>query len=69
VETGDDNIVIGALIAGSCIHVEAQMRRALITQSWCIFVDSWPDDGKLRVLPTPLQWLSPARVCDLDSNA
>ena len=36
VETSDDDEVIGALIAGSRIHVEAQTRRALITQSWRI---------------------------------
>jgi hypothetical protein len=45
------------------------MRRALITQRWRISVDAWPDDGKLRVLPTPLQWLSPARFYDLDFYA
>ena len=31
VETSDDDEVIGTLIAGSRIHVEAQTRRALIT--------------------------------------
>ncbi len=36
VETSDDDEVIGTLIAGSRIHVEAQTRRALITQNWRI---------------------------------
>src|ERR1035437_40652 len=46
VETSDDDDVICALIAGSRIHVEAQTRRALITQSWRISADVWPDDGR-----------------------
>jgi uncharacterized phiE125 gp8 family phage protein len=69
VETGDDDAVIGALIAGSRIHVEAQTRRALITQSWRISVDAWPDDGRLMILPAPLQALTAARVYDFDNAA
>ena len=61
VETGDDDDVVGALIAGARIHVKAQTRRALITQSWRISADVWPDDGRLTVLPAPLQALSAAR--------
>src|SRR6185312_1787932 len=34
VDNTDEDGVIGALIAGSRIHIEAQTRRALITQSW-----------------------------------
>jgi uncharacterized phiE125 gp8 family phage protein len=69
VETGDDDAVIGALIAGSSIHVEAQTRRALITQSWRISVDAWPDDGRLMILPAPLQALTAVRVYDFDNAA
>jgi uncharacterized phiE125 gp8 family phage protein len=64
VETADDDDVITALIAGSRIHVEAQTRRALITQSWRLSRDSWPEDGRLKVLPAPLQTLAAARVYD-----
>ncbi len=69
VETGDDDAVIGALIAGSRIHIEAQTRRALITQGWRIAIDAWPDDGRPTVLPAPLQALTAARVYDLDNAA
>ena len=53
VETGDDDDVIGALI----------------TQSWRICVDSWPDDGRLPILPAPLQTLTAARVYNFDNVA
>jgi uncharacterized phiE125 gp8 family phage protein len=69
VETPDDDDVIGALIAGARIHVEVQTRRALITQSWRISVDAWPADGRLPIVPAPLQALTVARVYDLDNNA
>ncbi len=68
VETSDDDDVIAALVAGARIHVEAQTRRALITQSWRISADAWPADGRLPVLPAPLQSLSAARVYDSDNN-
>jgi uncharacterized phiE125 gp8 family phage protein len=68
VETSDDDELIGALIAGSRIHVEAQTRRALITQSWRLAIDAWPDDGRLTIIPAPLQTLTAARVFDFDNN-
>ena len=69
VEHGDDDDVIAALIAGSRIHVESQTRRALITQSWRISADCWPQDGRLQILPAPLQALSAARVFDFEGMA
>ena len=69
VEHNDDDELIAALIAGSRIHVEAQTRRALITQSWRLARDNWPEDGRLRIVPGPLQALNSARVYDFDGNA
>jgi uncharacterized phiE125 gp8 family phage protein len=68
VEHDDDDDVIAALIAGARVHVEAQTRRALITQSWRIVRDAWPDDGRIAVLPAPLRALTAARVYRLDGT-
>lgn len=68
VEHADDDDVISALIAGARVHVEAQTRRALITQSWRLVRDSWPDDGRISVLPVPLRTLTAARVYRLDGS-
>ena len=68
VEHGDDDDVIAALIAGARVHVEAQTRRALITQSWRLIRDAWPDDGRIAVLPVPLRALTAARVYRLDGT-
>jgi uncharacterized phiE125 gp8 family phage protein len=68
VEHGDDDDVIGALVASARIHIEAQTRRALITQHWRLVLDAWPADGRLKVWPAPLAALDAARVYD-DSGA
>ena len=69
VETHDDDETIAALIAGARIHVEAATRRALITQSWRLTRDIWPEDGRVAVRPGPLQALTVARVYDDGGNA
>ena len=62
VEHDDDDDLIAALIAGSRIHVEAQTRRALISQTWRLTRDAWPESGRLFVLPVPLVSLVAARI-------
>jgi uncharacterized phiE125 gp8 family phage protein len=69
VEHDDDDDVIAALIAGARVHVEAQTRRALITQSWRLVRDAWPDNGRVPILPVPLRELTAARVYRLDGAA
>ena len=68
VETADDDDAIAALIAGARVHVEAQTRRALLTQSWRLVRDAWPGDGRIAVVPAPLQALTAARVYTLDGS-
>jgi uncharacterized phiE125 gp8 family phage protein len=69
VEHDDDDDLIAALIAGSRIHVEAQTRRALITQTWRLTRDVWPASGLLAVLPVPLLSLAAVRIYASDNTA
>jgi len=64
----DDDDVIGALIAAARSHVEAQARRALITQTWRLVRDAWPPDGRLKVVPVPLRTVAAARVYEADGS-
>src|SRR5437764_15038109 len=64
----DDDAVIAALIAGARSHVEAQTRRALITQTWRLVRDAWPRDGRIAVVPSPLRQITAARVYRLDGS-
>src|SRR4051812_37958797 len=68
VEHDDDDGVIAALVAGARIYVEAQTRRALITQSWRLSLDAWPASGRIEVRPAPLRSLSAARVYRFDGS-
>jgi uncharacterized phiE125 gp8 family phage protein len=68
VQHTDDDDIITALIAGSRIHVEARTRRALITQSWRLTRDAWPEGGRLAVLPVPLVSLNAARIYRADGS-
>ena len=69
VEHADDDDLIAALIASARTHVEAQTRRALITQTWRHVRDTWPADGRIAVLPAPLQSLTAVRVYDEEGDA
>jgi uncharacterized phiE125 gp8 family phage protein len=68
VEHEDDDDTIAALIAGARIHVEAQTRRALITQTWRLSRDAWPANGRIAVLPAPLRKLAAVRIYKLDGS-
>jgi uncharacterized phiE125 gp8 family phage protein len=60
----DDDAVIAALIAAARSHIEAQTRRALITQTWRLIRDCWPPDGRIAVAPVPLRSVVAARIYD-----
>jgi uncharacterized phiE125 gp8 family phage protein len=60
----DDDAVIAALIATARSHIEAQTRRALITQTWRLIRDGWPPDGRIAVMPVPLRSVVAARIYD-----
>jgi uncharacterized phiE125 gp8 family phage protein len=60
----DDDAVITALIAAARSHVEAQTRRALITQTWRLVRDGWPTDGRITVTPAAVRSVSAARIYD-----
>ena len=68
VAIGDDDAVIAALIAAARSHIEAQTRRALITQTWRLVLDCWPIDGHIAVVPVPLRQVTAARVYRLDGS-
>jgi uncharacterized phiE125 gp8 family phage protein len=64
----DDDSVITALIASARVLVEAQTRRALITQQWRIVRDAWPTNGRVWIAPSPLIAITAARVYESDGT-
>ncbi len=67
VEHDNDDSVITALIAAARNHVEALTRCGLITQTWRIVLDRWPEQGRIKPRLGPLQSVTAARVYN-DAN-
>lgn len=47
VEHGDDDAIIASLIVAARNHIEALTRCVLITQTWRLVLDRWPDGGRI----------------------
>jgi len=62
VEHSDDDAIITSLVASARNHVEALTRCGLITQTWRIVLDRWPDNGRVAPRLGPLRSLIAARV-------
>jgi uncharacterized phiE125 gp8 family phage protein len=62
VEHGDDDAIIASLIAAARNHVEALTRCALLTQTWRLVLDRWPDGGRVAPRIGPLRSLLAVRV-------
>jgi uncharacterized phiE125 gp8 family phage protein len=62
VEHGDDDAIITALISAARHHVEALTRLGLMTQTWRVVLDRWPDNGRIRRKLGPLRSVSAARI-------
>ena len=62
IDTADEDDLILALISAARLHVEARTRRALIVQTWRLWLDQWPDHTILSVKLAPLQSVTAARV-------
>lgn len=68
VETSDEDDIVAALIASARLHVENWTRRALMTQTWRVVLHLWPEEGRVPVVPAPLQSLTAARVYNADGT-
>ncbi|RTL49765.1 MAG: hypothetical protein EKK40_15625 [Bradyrhizobiaceae bacterium] len=69
VEHDDDDGVIAALISAARSHVEALTRLGLVTQTWRIVLDRWPEQGRIKPRLGPLQSVTAARVYDEANNS
>ena len=69
VEHSDDDAIIASLISAARNHVEALTRSGLITQTWRLVLDRWPDGGRIRPRIGPLRALTAARVFNAAGEA
>lgn len=69
VEHGDDDALIASLVAAARNHVEALTRCGLITQTWRLVLDGWPDNGRIKSRIGPLRTLVAARIYNESGTA
>ena len=68
VDTADDDTPIGSLIAAARARAEWHTGRALVTQSWTLWLDSWPKDGIVEIPLPPLQSVTQVKTYALDDT-
>ncbi len=66
VDTTADDTLIGTLITAARQHVEAHLRRALITQTWELVTDAFPVGDILRLPLPPLVSVTSIKYTDED---
>ncbi len=66
VDISDDDALIGGLITAARMHVEQNMKRALVAQTWELVMDRWPALGYLRLPLPPLVSVTSIKYTDVD---
>lgn len=69
VETSADDGLINNLIATARQHVEKQIDKVLIEQTWLIYFDNWTDDGELKLQVAPITTINYLRTYSDDDIA
>lgn len=61
-----EDALLTRLVEAARQHVERAIRRALITQSWRLYLDDWPPGRVVRLPATPVQEVASITVFDAD---
>lgn len=64
-DRADDALITG-LIKAAREYAENFTRRALITQTWELVLDDWPDSDEIELPLPPLQLVTSVKYADLD---
>lgn len=64
----EDTSLLGFLKAARS-HIEQSTRRALISQTWRLYLDTWPEGRIVRLPVSPVLSVDQITVYDLDGNA
>jgi len=63
-DTGDEDALINTLIAAARAHCEAATGLALMTQSFRLFLDDWPEKQVIQIPKSPVQAIDTVNVYD-----
>lgn len=68
VDTTDDDTLITSLITAARTYAERVLRRALISQTWDLTLDEWPDGNAITIPLPPLQSVTSLKYTDDDGT-
>jgi uncharacterized phiE125 gp8 family phage protein len=66
VDGSAEDAFIDSLIVTSRLHIEAALGLALITQSWTLQLDRWPDGAEVAMPMRPIQSIDGIAVAGID---
>lgn len=64
IDDGAEDALVTTLIAAARLHVEGIAGRALLTQSWRLVLDAWPEDRLVRLPVGPVSIITAIRAYD-----
>ena len=67
-EADDEDGYLGDLLAAATAHVEVETGRCLLSQTWRVYLDSWPDECRFELPVSPARAIAEARVYDADGT-
>ena len=68
VDTSDDDALIASLITAARARAEWHTGRAMMTQSWTLWLDAWPSGGIVEIPLPPLQSVTQVQTYALDDT-
>lgn len=69
VDDGAEDALIATLVAAARLHIEATTGRALLSQSWRVVLDAWPQERAVRMPVSPLIGITSVTAYDQAGGA
>jgi uncharacterized phiE125 gp8 family phage protein len=69
VDSAVEDPVVASLILAARLHIEGALDIAMVTQSWSLFLDGWPEDRRVAIPLGPLKSVNSIKVYDADDVA
>ena len=68
IDGSTEDALLQSLILTSRLHVEAALGLALLSQSWRLALDEWPDDGVVKLPISPVSAVTEVRILAADGT-
>jgi len=69
VDSAVEDPVVASLILAARLHIEGALDIAMVTQSWTLVLDCWPEDGRVSIPLGPLKSVDSVKVYDSEDVA